>query len=135
MKRYDHDVYMMQPHSRAEFLTLVSLLDGRARGDAYTKLAALFWEDFAAFLAVFQGQVLRIPSKAYVERSLLYCRIWLYVQERGGPTDEVLQLAGHEFSIPLRGVRSIVDRVVFYLGRVKGGVDGGEQGPSTPTAT
>jgi hypothetical protein len=77
MKRYEHDVYMMQPRSEAEFLTLVALLDGRARSDAYTKLAALFWEDFAAFLAVFQGQVLRVPSRVYVERSMLYCRIWL----------------------------------------------------------
>lgn len=93
-----------------ELAALVACLDGRSRTDSFTRLAALFGEDFAPFLAVFQGEVLAVPSRSYVERMAFYCKVYVKVSDLGGGPDAV-SAAASEFDLP-------EDRVVAVCGRV-----------------
>lgn len=101
-----------------ELALIAAFLDGRARSDVFTKLAALFTDDFAAFLAVFQGEAFDVPARVYLERSTFYCRVWLYVTEKGDDLDAYRE-ASRVFNIPVGRVKGICLKVKTHLERLR----------------
>jgi hypothetical protein len=102
--------------SRREYLTLIDCLDKRHKSDVFTRMAALFGENFAAFLLTFEGQIITVPTRTYVERMAFYTKVWLYVQDRGS-SEETFEDAAVEFNLPPARVMSICEKVLNLLER------------------
>lgn len=117
MKRDRHEFYSgISDQDFREFQTMLECLNKRSRSDVFTRLAALFERDFAAFLLVFEGKTISVPSRMYVERIAFYCKVWVYVQDQGG-TPEAYQAASEVFRLPVARVTSICEKIMNLLER------------------
>lgn len=109
--------YGPEAGSVKELAALTAYLDGRSRSDVFTRLAALFSDDFAAFMAVFQGESFEVPTRMYLERTAFYCRVWLYVTEEAREEEDALAAASVAFNLPKGRVEAICQRIEKYLER------------------
>jgi len=93
-----------------ELVMLTAFLDARGKSDVFTRLAALFGNDFPAFMAVFQGESLRVPTRTYLERTAFYCRIRLFVQ-KAGDDQTAIEQASMVFQLPVARIQSVCEKV------------------------
>ena len=99
-----------------ELAVITAFLDGRNRSKQFTRLAALFGDDFPAFMLVFTNEQIDIPSRAYLERASFYSRIWIFVRDAGS-TDEAIDAAATKYNLPRGRIADICEKVETMMSR------------------
>jgi len=101
------------PDEDEEFF--VKYMTKKLRTQSYIKIHELCEADLFHFLALFQGENIKVPNGRSLDKSRLYCRIYSFLDTRDF-SEEAYELAAIKFGKRSPHLRRIVDKVRRELG-------------------